>query len=219
MSKCRVFVDSTLVIVLEDEDEYYKVDLYIEGKKLKKDTAYINGDYVYIYCGKMPDDETSIKSGRVYKKGDEYVFIKPSKELREKYSIDRVYELSTSAIFDLVESDKSAFVQPEDIETINNNSEIYVPTIKDTDDFLKYIVKKMIIDKKINLRSYKGRFSNEYALNNMKSGLNKSTKMTVPNFTKWAEVLGVDWELSVWDNGSDTVNPLPNKITISSKDI
>lgn len=217
MKKCKVFVNSTPVIVMDDEDEYYKVDLYIEGMKLKKDMAYIVGDYVYVYYGKLPDDK--IPKPGIYKKNDEYVFIEPDKDNRHKYSIDNVYELSPTAIFDMIERNKEAFVQPEDIEIINNNSEIYTPTIKDTDDFLKYIVKKMIIEKQINLRNYKGRFSNEYALNNMKSGLNKSTKMTVPNFIKWAEVLGVDWELSVWDNGSDTINPLPKKISISSKDV
>ena len=216
MKKCRVFTESTPVIVIND-DEYCKVDLYIEGMKLEKGVAYIRGDYVYVYYGKLPNNETP-KPG-VYKKGNDYVFIEPDESKKDRYSVDRVYELSTSAIFDLIESNKSDFVQPEDIEIINNNSEIYTPTIKDNDDFLKYVIKQVILDKKINLRNYKGRFNNEYALNNMKSGLNKSTKMTVPNFIKWAEVLGIDWELSVWDNGTDTINPLNRKITISSKDI
>ena len=217
MTKCKVFIDSQPVIVISDDDEYYSVDLYLDGMKLKKDVAYIRGDYVYVYYGKYPTDVTP-KPG-IYKKDNTYVFIEPDDNSKDKYSVDNVHELSMPAIFDLIESNKTEFIQPEDIEVFNNNSEIYIPTIKDNDDFLKYIVKKMIIDKQINLRSYKGRFNNEYALNNMKSGLNKATKMTVPNFIKWAEVLGVDWELSVWDNGTDKVNPLPDKLTIASKDI
>lgn len=218
MSKCRVFLTTQLVIVIESDDEYYPVSLYFEGEKLKKNMAYIRGDYVYVYYGKIPSNEVPEKPG-IYKQNNDYVFIEPDKSQRNIYSVDNVYELNPSAIFDMIESNKAEFIQPEDIEVINNNSEIYTPTIKSSDDFLKYIVKKMIIDKKINLRNYKGRFNNEYALNNMKSGLNKTTKMTVTNFIKWAEVLGVDWELSVWDNRTDTINPLPDKITISSKDI
>ena len=104
-----------------------------------------------------------------------------------------------------------------DIEIINNNSEIFTPTIRPEDDFLKYIVKKAILDKKINLKNYRERFSNDYALNNMKSGLSKSTKMTVPNFIKWCEILGLDWEMTIKDNGDDTINPLSENIYISNK--
>ena len=57
----------------------------------------------------------------------------------------------------------------------------------------------------------------EYALNNMKSGLSKSTKMTVPNFIKWCEILGLDWELTISDNGEDNINPLSETIVVSNK--
>ena len=78
-------------------------------------------------------------------------------------------------------------------------------------------MKKAILDKKINLKNYKDRFTNEYALNNMKSGLSKSTKMTVPNFIKWCEILGLDWEMVIKDNGDDTINPLSETIIVSNK--
>ena len=183
---------------------------------LEKGMAYVAGDYVYIYRGKFKKDKAPLPG--IYKDGDEYVFCEPSDNEKNKYSVDNINELSRESIFDIIEANKDEFIQPEDVETINNNSDIFTPTIKETDDFLKYIVKKTIIDKKINLRNYKSRFSNEYALNNMKSGLNKSTKMTVPNFIKWMEVLGADWELRVYDNGTDTVNPLSDEIVVSSKD-
>lgn len=215
MGKCKIFINTQPVIIINDE--YYDVEVFIEGEKLSKGIAYVKGDYVYIYRGKMKNKESKLSPG-IYKQGDKYVFVKPTGKDKDKYSVDNINELSRESIFDIIESHKEEFVQPEDVEVINNNSEIYTPTIKESDDFLKFVVKELIIRKHINLRNYKGRFSNEYALNNMKSGLNKSTKMTVPNFTKWMEILGADWELRVWDNGTDNVNPLENEIVVSSKD-
>lgn len=214
MAKCKVFINTQPVIIVNDE--YYNVDVYIPGSKLEKGIAYVAGDYVYIYRGKYKKDK-SLQPG-IYKDGDEYIFFEPNDNEKEKYSVDNINELSRESIFDIIEANKDEFIQPEDVEVINNNSDIFTPTIKETDDFLKYIVKKTIIDKRINLRNYKSRFSNEYALNNMKSGLNKSTKMTVPNFIKWMEVLGVDWELRVFDNGTDLINPLSDEIVVSSND-
>ena len=213
MGKCKVFINTQPVIIIDDE--YYDVEVFIKGKKLTKGTAYIKGDYVYIYRGKKKKD--SFLPG-IYKENDKYVFIEPSGKEKQIYDVDNINELSRDSIFDIIESHREEFIQPEDIETINNNSEIYTATIRENDDFLKYMVKELINRKHINLRNYKGRFNNEYALNNMKSGLNKSTKMTVPNFTKWMEVLGANWELRVWDNGTDTVNPLEEEIVISSED-
>ena len=145
-------------------------------------------------------------------------FVNPKKKDIDKYKIENVSILDTDEIFRIIAADKDKFIQPEDVEIINNNAETYVPTIKDDDDFLKYLVKRMIIDKKINLRNYKDSFPNEYALNNMKSGLNRSTKMTVTNFKSWCEILGIKWTITVEDDGTDRINPLANPITITSDD-
>lgn len=213
MSKCKVFMNSQLVIVVDDD--FYEVDTFIKGTKLKKNMAYIKGDLVYVYRGKYKEDESVLPG--IYKHKDKYIFIEPEGSKREKYSIDNVNELSTTGIFEKVEDNVENFIQLSDIEIINNNSEIFTPTIREEDDFLKYIVKKAILDKKINLKNYKDRFSNEYALNNMKSGLNKSTKMTVPNFVKWCEILGLDWEMVIKDSGEDNINPLSEDIIVSNK--
>jgi len=210
--KCKVFINTQPVVIIDDE--YYEVELYYEGCKLKKNVAYIVGDYLYIYRGKL---KTESSDPGIYKKDDEIIFIHPDKKHRDKFSIDNINELSANSIFDTVEENIDNFIQPSDIEIINNNSETFTPTIRPEDDFLKYIVKKAILNKKINLKNYKDRFTNEYALNNMKSGLNKSTKMTVPNFVKWCEILGLDWEMVVKDNGDDKVNPMTETIKLNNK--
>lgn len=206
-------------LILTMDDEFHDVELFRKDKKLKKGMGYIKDSLVYIYRGKMDKNKKSDLDPGIYlTREGEYIFIEPSKEIKDKYSLDNVIELNIDKIFEEVEKHHSDFINSEDIEIINNNSEIYIPTIKEDDDFLKYIVKKIIIDKKINLKNYKDKFANQYALNNMKSGLNKETKMTVPNFKVWCEILGVDWEMIVRDNGKDKNNPLPEEIRIESKD-
>ena len=201
-------------ISLNYGDDIYKVLSYYEGRKLKKGYAYIKGDYVYPYMGKYKKDEDNLPG--IYKKDGEYIFIETDD--MEEYSVDNIIELDSGTIIEQIKSNKDNFIQAEDIEFINNNAEVYQPTIKETDDFLKYLVKRIILDKKINLRNYKHKFPNEYSLNNMKSGLNKGTKMTVPNFNLWCEILGVKFEIRVYDAGTDKNSPLPEDIIISSDD-
>ena len=193
------------------DDNTYHVAVYREGEKLKKGIAYIKGDTVYPYRGKYPEG-TMPRTG-VYKSGSDYVFVD---EGNIGYSIERVVELNAESIMSRLTTKPEDFYNPVDVEIINNNAEIYVPTIKDDDDFLKYLIKSIIIRKKINLRNYKDKFPNEYALNNMKSSLNRSTKMTVTNFKAWCEILGIRWEIAVSDNGTDKISPMPGSITIDS---
>jgi len=210
--KIRVFMGR---LVLTSGDEFHEVELFYPSKKLKKGFGYIKGNLVYIFHGRIEKfKKSSLKAG-VYSKGNEYIFIEPTID-KSLYSLDNIIELNLDKIFNEVSKDETNFISPEDIEVININAEVYVPTIKEDDDFLKYIVKRIIIEKKINLKNYKGKFTNQYALNNMKSGLNKETKMTVTNFKIWCEILDVKWEIMISDNGTDKLNPLSDDIIVSS---
>lgn len=214
--KCKVFIGTQPVIIIDDD--YYTVDVFSENDSLKKGVAYIIGDYVYPYHGKVKSKKDMYLPG-IYKVNGEYVVEEPKKKYKEKYSVDNINELNKDSIFQSIESAKTEFIDLNDIEVINNNSSSYKPIINPDDDFLKYIIKKAIIDKDINLKNYKSRFGNEYSLNNMKSALTKPTKMTVPNFLRWCEILGIKFELKVYDAGLDTINPLPEEITVGSDDI
>lgn len=207
-------------LVLSVDDDFHEVELFSEDKKLKKGFGYIKGNFVYIYRGKLSKhDKKDLKPGIYSKDTGEYVFVEPTTENeKETYSVNNVIELNIDKIFDEISTKKDQFVDAEDIEVINNNAEIFVPKIKENDDFLKYIVKKAIIDKKINLKNYRHKFTNQYALNNMKSGLQKDTKMTVTNFKIWCEVLGLKWKMIVEDDGTDKISPLPESFEVSSED-
>lgn len=214
MGKVRVLVDSPMIQI---DEGFYQVKPYRPGKKLKDNIAYtIDGrDIVYLYRGKLKSD--SYLPGIYIKKGQIHI-IEPDIEDIEKYDIDNINEFSSDRIFDEILNNSDEFVLPEDVEIINNNSDIFVPVIKEEDDFLKVAVKQMILDKQVNLKNYKDKFSNHYLLTNMKSALSKSTKMTVPNFNTWCDVFGVDWELRLYDNGTDRIRPLEEDIVIRSED-
>jgi hypothetical protein len=201
-------------------DDYHEVELYSPGKKLKKGFGYIKGNYVYIYRGKKEKfKKNDLPPGVYLNKNGEYEFIKPeNKQEKEAYHTDNIIELDVENIFKDIAENKENFIDPEDIEIINNNSDAWVPTIREDDDFLKYIIKKVIIDKKVNLKNYRGKFTNQYALNNMKSGLNKDTKMTVTNFKIWCEILGIKWTMFIEDDGTDRMNPLPKGFEIDIAD-
>lgn len=206
----RVFMSK---MVMSAGDEFFDVELYTPEKKLKKDIGYIIGEYVYVYRGK---EEQQGRTG-IYKNlyGDQFVV--NGFDLDE-YHIDNINELDPDRIFEKITDNEADFIVPEDVEIIQNNAELFKPPFREDDDFLKYIVKRVIWDKNVNMKNYRNKFTNQFTLNNMMSGLKKSTKMTVTNFKIWGEVLGFDWEFVIRDNGTDKHNPLPDEITVESGD-
>lgn len=203
-------------LILTFGDEFHEVELFNKDKKLKKGFGYIKDSLVYIFHGRLDRFKKSDLKPGIYTKGEEYIFIEPTKTEKDNYSVNNIIELNLDNIFNNVTKDKENFILPKDIELINNNADPFIPTIKEEDDFLKYVVKRIIIEKKINLKKYRDRFPNQYALNNMRSGLQKETKMTVTNFKIWCEILGVKWEMKISDIGNDKLNSLPEVIIIKS---
>lgn len=197
-------------------DDYHEVELFYKSKKLKKGFGYVKGDLVYIYRGKLDKADKYPLPGIYKDRLGDIVFIEPEKNDRHLYSIEKIIELDIDVISNHITEKEDNFIDPEDIEIINNNSEVWIPEIKEGDDFLKKIVKQVIKDKDANLRNYRGKFSNQYALNNMKSGLNKDTKMTVTNFKIWEEVLGFKWKMVIEDDGTDKVKPLKRSLEYTS---
>lgn len=203
-------------IILPVEDDFHEVEAYVPGDKLTKGFGYIQGNYVYIYKG-LASSTSNLDEGLYIGRDGEPIFVLPDSEReREKFHVNNIIELDIGRIFDELKENEDNFIAPEDIEVINNNKEIYTTTIREQDDFLKYIVKRAINEKQVNLKNYRDKFSNQYMLNNMKGGLNKDTKMTVTNFKVWCEVLGLKWSMTVEDDGTDRYSPLPKDFEITS---
>lgn len=76
---------------------------------------------------------------------------------------------------------------------ITSNEEIFIPEIHPNDDVLNRIVKEILIDKKISLKTLP--FANNQEQFNFKRSLRVHQKMSIQKFDRWMELLGVDWSI------------------------
>lgn len=202
-------------MILAFDDYVYEVHMYNpkHDKKLQKNHGYIIGDYVYIYRGK----ETKDKEMGIYKNNKgEYIVQPGSKKEEEIFCVSNIIDMDIESISNKIKEQAELYSNEEDLEVINSSSEIFTPKIKEGDDFLKILVKKALEEKKISLKNYKNKFTKPHTLNNIKSALVKPTKTSIPNFEQWAELLGFDWEIRIFDNGEDKANPLKYDIVFRS---
>lgn len=189
--------------VLPVNDGYVEVSQYKEGTDLVKGRAYVKDNIIYIYRGKMKKDE--LKPASIYNNEGKHVFVKPSKREEELYSLDKIISLNKDIIKDF-NKDKFIEIDPEILEL--NDGEFFAPSIKPTDDILKKIIKRVLEERKINIRLLKDRFSTDYEMNNMKSALIKQQgSMSIKYFQKWCEILEIEISIRAKDISTD----LPEK--------
>lgn len=186
--------------------------VYQDGK------GYIDEDgNIWIYCGEgKPKNKNEypyfwITDGEIN-------FSNPQKLIREVFKVENLTDLSAVTIIDTTIAGKPLFNEQE-IEDMNASSSFFVPTIYESDDFLKKIVKTVIIEKGIDINRLKVKTGEKYVLANMISALKNGTKMSVIYFLHWMELLGCEFDIQVRDNGEDQ-DPLKNDlIYISRRDI
>ena len=135
----------------------------------------------------------------------------------ELFNEKNMYDLSYQKIHDTTTGDEELYDE-EALADMNAASALYVPVInEDEDDPLKKIIKTIIITKQIDINRLKSKMTKKYALSNMKSALNGRTKMSIANFNIWCEILGVNYDIIISDNGSDTIDPLEGDLHFSSQ--
>lgn len=213
-SSCRVFVDEEPVFI--NGDSYYSIEML--GNKFENCAAYVVGDYVYPFRGSVTvdDDFDKLEPG-IYKYNGTYYYVPvKSKIEKETYSTENITSISLSSIWDEVTNNKENFITEEDREMINSNVKEYRPTVKDTDDPLKKLIKEAIIEKGVNVNLYKGAFDKKHGLTNTKSTLNSKTNLTILKFFQWCELLGLNYRISVYDNGTDKYYPLKTELRYDS---
>lgn len=202
-------------LMLYVDDNIHEVKLYKPDDDLVKGFGYIINDYVYVYRGKTKTKK-SIPMGIYKDEFGKYFVVEGDMIEKRNYHIDNVVELDINAMISYLNDNKEQFSSPEDVEIINNSAEVFAPRIDEDDDFLKQLVKHALQLKQVNLKNYKDKFMEGYALNNIKSALVKPTKTSVPAFMQWAELLGFGWEIRIFDNGTDNISPLDADIIYRS---
>ena len=180
--------------VLEiDGGDYVEV---FDPKKyeFEKEYGYVHKGYVYIYKGKVKNNQP-LEPGSVYlnEKGDP-VWVDHSEETREDFNIKKLIPLSNDKIYeDIMESANFKDVDPILLE---QSDDFFAPKINESDDVLKVLIKKVLQEKKVNIKAAKSEI-NSYDITNMKSALTKPNKMSFKYFTKWCETLEIDCHINV----------------------
>lgn len=197
----------------------FMIDGYIEDYSLSKDTSpsfldlIDNKGYVdekgriWIYKELKPDNSTIfglVPWFTVDPKEGKYQFSKRKlKEVDEAFRVENIGDLSFKHISKNIKENEKLY--DEDVlNDLNASTSIFKPEIKEGDDFLKRLVKKIILLKEVNIAKYLPKVPKKYILSNWKQSLSNDSKMSALNFINWCEIMGIKFHVIVEDNGTDT---------------
>ena len=204
---------------MSDVDEIFQELL----KLLIPEKGYLYKDIVYVYKEKKPKKVTSpVPYFYINEENGETHSIQfktpMGKEISlQNFSIDHMVDYSYDRL--LEETAEDEILYDEDmLNDMNSARSKFVPIINKDDDYLKKLIKYAIIKKDVDINRYKSEMETPYALTNMKSALIATTKMSVTNFLMWAELLKVDFQILIEDNGFDKVNPLKESLLYRSRE-
>lgn len=202
---------TTSVVGLVDKDNTGKEKgVFIDGK------GYIAEDQsIWIYSGSGKPKNANAYPYFWLNEDGVKEFSDPSPLIRAAYSVEKLKDMSVVTIINNTEPNKPLFDEQE-INDMNAAAAVYVPIINQTDDFLKKIVKTVIIAKGIDINRLKSKTDEKYILPNMVAALKNTTKMSVVYFCCWMNLLGCYFEFTIFDNGEDTIDPLKYPVVYQS---
>lgn len=145
-----------------------------------------------------------------------HTILTPTKNsVDEIFNIKQLEDLSTENIINNSHEDDVLYDEAA-LNDMNSSNGRFVPIINDDDDFLKKIVKSVIIAKGIDIKRLQHKFPEKHGLSNLKSVLVNKTKMSTLNFSIWQELLGFDFNVVITDNGKDNIDPLKKDVIFNS---
>lgn len=208
---------------IQGKEKVVRIVGSVEKKKKTKETGvFIDGKgyvdeneqvWIYSYSGK-PSDANRYPYFWINSDGKKE-FSHPDKDVLDLWKNENAIQMDLSTISVKTREDEQLYNEQQ-INDMNASASKYVPVILESDDFLKKIVKQVILQKNINISRLKYKMNTKYSLPNMIAALNASTKMSVTYFMTWAELLGFDFEIVCKDNKTDTVDPLPDVLLYDS---
>lgn len=183
-----------------------------EYEPFKNGKGYIHDGYVWIFTTKKPTDS---KVPYFWYEHGKICFGKMRDSLKEIFSVDKLLDLSFANT--VYQMDPNEEIYDEDVlSDMNSSTTIFVPEIHEWDDCLKRLIKLAIHDKKINVNRLKSKMDKAYSLSNLKTALTGKTKMSIPNFIIWCDLLGLGFNITIYDNQTDEQNPLKDMIEYNS---
>lgn len=176
-------------------------ELYIDNK------GYIDDDgQIWIYCFKGKPKHKNLYPYFWYE-GDEKKFSEPIEIIKNAYKVNNLQDVSMVTIINTTKPNEELFDE-EAIEDMNAAAAFFVPIIKPTDDFLKKIVKVIIIEEGIDINKLKTKTGEKYQLANMRAALQNDTKMSVTYFNYWMNLLGCNFSITISDSGEENSDKL-----------
>lgn len=178
--------------------------------------AYLDGDYYYLFKGKVPENG-KIEEPGIYidRQTNKPLLAVPSTdEEKKKYSYnDKICSTSANEIIDKINrKEVEVFIMPE-------SSKAFCPEITEDDDILKRLMKKIIIDKGIDIDRFKTRFVDKNALFNFKQVLKGNNRLSMLLFDRGIEAFNLKYTIIVSEGpGSPISIPLAEPLIVSSED-
>lgn len=188
---------------------------FVDGK------GYIDSydNQVWIYKKNKPDDVRTLYP-YFWKSNDAIEKSRFDIEYKKYFDPDKLVVRSVNDIINSSKENPDADYDKMFIDGLNAQSEKYRPVVYATDDFLKKITKTILNVLSISMAKIKPKLpaGQPHRLSNMQSGLNKSTKMSVPYYNSWAELL--QYETVIIAYSKDTADDkLPEPIVyLTEKD-
>lgn len=220
-------VKSFPALIVTPKDTFSVLGYFNSKDKDSQDTEFVDGkgyidsydNQVWIYKKNKPGDSRTI-----------YPYFWKSDNSIEKSRFDLEYKkyfdpnkLISRSVSDIISTAKENPDENYDkmfIDGLNAQSEKYRPVVYANDDFLKKVTKTILNVLNISMAKIKPKLppGQPHRLSNMQSGLNKSTKMSVPYYNSWAELL--QYETIIIAYSKDTADDkLPEPIVyLTEKD-
>lgn len=205
-------------ILLDDGKMMRNVLLFNPGIAEYDDmVAYLHGDYYYLFRGKMPLNKDECIPG-IYldrQTGDPILVPPTTEEDIKQYTYnDKICSTTANEIIDKInKKEVEVFVMPD-------SSKAFCPEITESDDVLKRLMKKAIIDKGIDIDRFKARFVDKNALFNFKQVLKGDNRLSMLLFDRGVEAFNLKYTiiLSEANTGTTIGVPLAEPIIVTSDD-
>lgn len=86
------------------------------------------------------------------------------------------------------------------------DKEIFVVPPSPNDNYLKLIIKNILMQKQIDLKDIKDKFDNVNHMNNMKRLITSNANLTYEKFVEWLEILGWSHKIDVYNENGQIYN-------------
>ena len=186
-----------------------------EKEELIENNIYIFDECLWMYKKILPSARQNFPI--ISFNEDNEIVAKPSilkEETIEAYDI-----IVNNRLAKIVEQTTEDMDFNKDLSTIPpaSSSAIYMPEIKESDDFLKKLIKTIFRIKKVSTSRYRKRLSKAYAFSNLFQGLNGDTKISTIVWQTWIEILGIDAIIILKDSGGDQADPINDYLVYKSR--